>query len=87
MTNLERRLPSIVSVRRQLHRGPRGPQLTRVRRNANGYSRLDRRDHLLQLTYFLDCKDQGELAKLMDELKTGIPDCSFSFIDQSNVPG
>jgi hypothetical protein len=49
--------------------------------------RLDRRDHVLQLTYFLDCKDQSQLAKLMDQLKKGIPDCSFSFIDQSNMPG
>jgi hypothetical protein len=49
--------------------------------------RLDRRDHLLQLTYFLDCKDQGELTGLMDKLRQEIPDCSFSFIDQSNMPG
>jgi hypothetical protein len=49
--------------------------------------RLDRRDHTLQLTYFLDCKDQEQLTRLMDELRETIPGCSFSFVDQSNVLG
>ena len=49
--------------------------------------RIDRVNHTLQLTYFLDCKDQDRLARLMDELKSSIPDCSFSFIDQNHVPG
>ena len=49
--------------------------------------RLDRHDQLLQLTYFLDCQDQRELARLMDDLKEHIPDCSFSFVDQQNMPG
>ena len=49
--------------------------------------RLDRRDHVLQLTYLLGCKDQNVLAKLMDELTRNIPDCSFSFIDQNSMPG
>ena len=49
--------------------------------------RLDHRDQLLQLTYFLDCKDQAALVTLMDELKARMPSCSFSFIDQSNAPG
>jgi hypothetical protein len=49
--------------------------------------RLDRHQQTLQLTYLLECKDPSRLAKLMSELKAGVPGCSFSFIDQSNVPG
>jgi uncharacterized membrane protein YhiD involved in acid resistance len=49
--------------------------------------RLDRRDQVLHLTYWLNCKDEAELAKLMDDLEKQIPGCSFSFIDQSNTPG
>jgi uncharacterized membrane protein YhiD involved in acid resistance len=48
--------------------------------------RLDRHNHTLQLTYFLDLQDQQQLARLMDELKSNIPDCSFSFVDQNHVP-
>jgi hypothetical protein len=48
--------------------------------------RLDRHDRVLQLTYLLGCKDQSVLAKLMDELTSNIPDCSFSFIDQNSMP-
>ena len=49
--------------------------------------RLDRRDHVLHLTYWMNCKDQAELAELMDGLEKQIPGCSFSFVDQSNTPG
>lgn len=49
--------------------------------------RLDRRDHQLQLTYYVDCKDQTGLSRLMDELRGKMPESSFSFIDQSNMPG
>jgi hypothetical protein len=49
--------------------------------------RLDRHDHVLQLTYLLDCNDQNVLAKLMDALTNNVPNCSFSFIDQSSLPG
>jgi len=49
--------------------------------------RFDRRDQVLHLTYWLSCKDEAELAKLMDDLEKQIPACSFSFIDQSNTPG
>jgi hypothetical protein len=48
--------------------------------------RLDRHDHVLQLTYLLGCKDRSVLAKLMDELTRAIPDCSFSFVDQNSIP-
>lgn len=49
--------------------------------------RLDSHDHTLQLTYFLDCRDQDVLVGLMDDLRRSVPDCSFSFIDQKNMPG
>ena len=49
--------------------------------------RLDRHDRTLQLTYFLDCKDQNTLQRLVNELTEAIPACSFSFIDQSSMPG
>jgi len=49
--------------------------------------RLDRHNHTLQMTYFLDCKDQNVLMRLMDDLKNTFPECSFSFVDQSNMPG
>ena len=49
--------------------------------------RLDRRNHTLQLTYMVDCQDQDEVSRLMDELKAKLPNCSFSFVDQRNLPG
>jgi uncharacterized membrane protein YhiD involved in acid resistance len=49
--------------------------------------RLDRRDDALQLTYLVNCQDQQRLATLMDDLKAKVPNCSFSFIDQSSMPG
>ena len=49
--------------------------------------RADHLDHSLQLTYFLDCKDPNQLARLMGDLEHTLPGCSFSFIDQAHVPG
>ena len=49
--------------------------------------RLDRHNHTLQMTYFMECRDQSELTKLMDDLKVNLPGCTFSFVDQSNLPG
>jgi hypothetical protein len=48
--------------------------------------RLDRRDHMLQLTYFLDYENKDRLAELIDDLSDNIPDSSFSFIDQQSMP-
>lgn len=48
--------------------------------------RLDHTDHTLQLTYFLDCKNQAVLANLMDDLRAEVPGCTFSFIDQKSLP-
>jgi hypothetical protein len=49
--------------------------------------RLDRHNHTLQMTYLLDCKDQGRLVRLMDDLRDQVPECTFSFIDQNSMPG
>jgi hypothetical protein len=49
--------------------------------------RLDRHNETLQMTYNLDCRDQDVLVKLMDDLKRKLPTCSFSFVDQNNMPG
>ncbi len=49
--------------------------------------RLDRHNDMLQMTYHLDCRDQDVLVKLMDDLRGKLPACSFSFIDQNNMPG
>ena len=49
--------------------------------------RLDRRDHTLQVTYFLDCRDQNVLARLMDEMKSVVPQSAFTFVDQNSMPG
>jgi hypothetical protein len=48
--------------------------------------RLDRQDSGLQLTYWLDCRDQQQLAQLMDDLKVSFEGCTFSFVEQSNTP-
>jgi hypothetical protein len=48
--------------------------------------RLDRQDHTLQLTFLLDCKDPQKLARMVDDLKANLPGCSFSFVDQGDMP-
>lgn len=48
--------------------------------------RLDRHDDTLQLTYLLDCKEQGTLVGLINDLRNSFPDSTFSFIDQSDIP-
>jgi hypothetical protein len=49
--------------------------------------RLDRHDHTLQMTFFLDCNDQRLLVGLMNDLRSTVPGCSFSFVDQNSLPG
>lgn len=48
--------------------------------------RLDRRDHMVQLTYYVDCKDKGKLSELIHALSKGMPDSSFSFVEQDHMP-
>jgi hypothetical protein len=49
--------------------------------------RLDHQDRVMHVTYLLDCRDQDVLVKLMDDLKGSIPECSFSFVEQSSMLG
>jgi uncharacterized membrane protein YhiD involved in acid resistance len=48
--------------------------------------RLDRRDHTLQMTYYVDFEDKGRMTELINALSSGIPDSSFSFIEQDHMP-
>lgn len=48
--------------------------------------RLDRRDHTLQLTYYVDFEDKARMTDLINALTSGIPDSSFSFIEQDHMP-
>jgi uncharacterized membrane protein YhiD involved in acid resistance len=48
--------------------------------------RLDRQDRTLQITFLLDCKDPQKLARLVDDLEANLADCSFSFVDQGDMP-
>ena len=48
--------------------------------------RIDYQDHTLQITYLLDCRDQGTLVALMDDLRRSVPGVAFSFIDQHGLP-
>ena len=48
--------------------------------------RLDRRDQTLQLTYYVDCKDEQAMLHLTRVLRDAIPDGSFTFVHQENSP-
>lgn len=48
--------------------------------------RLDRRSDMLHMTYRLDCKDQENLAQLMQDLEEHLPHCTFSVVDQGSTP-
>ena len=48
--------------------------------------RLDRQDETMQLIFYLDCPDTQDLARLVDDLKTKLPQAAFSFVDQGDMP-
>jgi hypothetical protein len=48
--------------------------------------RMDRQDDTLQVTFLLDCPDSQKLAQLVDDLKVQLPEVSFSFVDQGDMP-
>lgn len=54
---------------------------------ALDFRRIDARDGLLQLTYFLSCDDPQTLSDLMDDLKEHLPIREMSFIQQEQVLG
>lgn len=55
--------------------------------NTTDVRRVDLRDGLLQATYYVDCKDEGQLMGLVQGLKQDMPDAAISFVDQNNFRG
>ena len=51
------------------------------------FRRIDTRDGLLQLTYFLSCDDPQTLNDLMDDLNEHLPVREMSFIQQEQLLG
>ncbi len=51
------------------------------------FRRLDTRDGLLQLTYFISCDDPQALNNLIDDLKRTLPIRELSFIQQEALLG
>ena len=51
------------------------------------FRRLDSRDGILQLTYFIHCHTPQTLSDVVDDLKRHFPVCEISFIQQDQVLG
>jgi hypothetical protein len=51
------------------------------------FRRLDSRDGILQLTYFIHCHTPQTLGDMVDDLKRHFPICEISFIQQDQVLG
>lgn len=49
--------------------------------------RLDSTNDNLQATYLIQLQDDRVLATLMDSLRTNLPGCEFSFVEQDNTLG
>ncbi len=58
---------------------------TTVSREASDVNlrRMDVSEHLLQATFFVDCRDDRQLFDLMEALRGRFPEASVSFVDQS----
>ena len=54
---------------------------------ALDFRRLDSRDGMLQLTYFIECEDPQTLDALITDLKHHLPVAEVSFIQQEQVLG
>lgn len=48
--------------------------------------RMDSQDGMLNLTFLMDLRDTARLAALVDDLKARLPEVSFSFVDQGDLP-
>jgi uncharacterized membrane protein YhiD involved in acid resistance len=48
--------------------------------------RMDRQDDVLHVTFLIDCSDAQKLALLVDKLEDSLPEVSFSFVDQGDMP-
>ena len=49
--------------------------------------RLDQSAKRIQITYYVNIKDQETLVRVMDLLKTAYPECSVSLVEQNNLLG
>lgn len=49
--------------------------------------RLDRSNGAFQATYLIRCEDENALTALMDNLRTALPNCEMSFVEQDNTLG
>jgi hypothetical protein len=49
--------------------------------------RLDSTDTKLQATCLIECPSDGTLVNLMDDLRTQVPGCECSFVEQDNTLG
>ena len=48
--------------------------------------RLDARDGNLEITYFVDVSESGNISSLLDDLNRSFPGIGVSFIDQNQLP-
>jgi uncharacterized membrane protein YhiD involved in acid resistance len=55
--------------------------------SAADLRRLDHQNGMLQATYLIKCKNDAELAALLDALKAQQPEAEFSFVEQDNTLG
>lgn len=51
------------------------------------FRRLDSREGVLQLTYFIECDDPATLNDLIDDLKSNLPVSEVSFLQQEQMLG
>ena len=60
--------------------------LTEHTKSAN-LRRLDKDDNSLQATYLIYCPDASAVSTLMDTLRSKLPACRLSFVEQDNTLG
>ncbi len=53
----------------------------------NDVRRVDSRDNMVTATYYVQCKDNEEMATLIEDLRRDIPNCAISFVRQDNLIG
>ncbi len=49
--------------------------------------RLDHNDHTLQMTYYINVRDQAALVRVMDSLRSTYPGSAVSLVEQNNLLG
>lgn len=74
--------PSFKTVNDIVGRYARYVDLRRLDRQGNGVNAPG----TLQVTYLLDCRNQGGLTELMEALHQALPACSYSIVDRNSLP-